>query len=161
MKQRALSCCWRWPWFLLAPLATEPLSPWRAAAPGYTWDFPRDLAVHPEFKTEWWYITGHLQPVDDPGAEPLGFQLTFFRSGLAPADSLARTTAWDPVDLVMAHAAVSDPVTGSTFSVKSSGGPPRSWAVSASLETPGWPGAGPLRAPMPCGSWTGMTAYLI
>ena len=96
----------------LAPLATEPLSPWRAAAPGYTWEFPRDLAVHPDFKTEWWYITGHLQPVDDPGAEPLGYQLTFFRSGLTPADSLANETAWDPVDLVMAHAAVSDPGTG-------------------------------------------------
>lgn len=96
----------------LEPGAVGPERLWLDAAPGYRWEFPRDLAVHPDYKTEWWYITGHLQPVDDPGAEPLGYQLTFFRSGLAHADTVANVTAWEPVDLIMGHAAVSDPATG-------------------------------------------------
>jgi len=40
------------------------------------WQFPRDYGAHPEFNTEWWYITGHL--VSDTH-ELFGFQLTFFR----------------------------------------------------------------------------------
>jgi predicted secreted hydrolase len=95
----------------------ESESVWKSAAAGYAWDFPRDLAFHPDYKTEWWYITGHLQLEDDAQAEPLGYQLTFFRSALAPRDSLANATAWDPEDLIMAHAAISDPNTGThTFS---------------------------------------------
>lgn len=86
---------------------------WRKAEPGYEWSFPRDLAAHPPYKTEWWYITGHLFREDDSEAEPLGFQLTFFRSGIAPADSSQGASAWQPVDLIMAHAAVTDPSTNS------------------------------------------------
>lgn len=82
---------------------------WRKAGPGCAWEFPRDRHLHPDFKTEWWYITGHLSPVDDPSAEPFGYQLTFFRSGLAPEDSLRSESAWEPVNLIMGHAAVSDP----------------------------------------------------
>ena len=89
--------------------ATE--ATWRRAEPGYTWSFPRDLAAHPPYKTEWWYITGYLASVDDPDSEPLGFQLTFFRSGIAPADSSQGQSAWQPEDLVMAHAALTDPAT--------------------------------------------------
>jgi predicted secreted hydrolase len=85
---------------------------WQKAAPGYAWDMARDLSLHPDYKTEWWYITGHLFAEDAPEQEPFGFQLTFFRSGLVRADTLAAVTAWDPVDLVMGHAAVSDPVAG-------------------------------------------------
>lgn len=100
----------------LAVLAAEPAS-WRQAEPGYPWQFPRDLAAHPDYKTEWWYITGHLFDQDDPGAEPFGFQLTFFRVGLQRLQPGESRSAWDARDLVMAHAAVTDPVTGShTFS---------------------------------------------
>ena len=45
------------------------------------WQFPRDYGAHPEFNTEWWYITGHL--VSDTH-ELFGFQLTFFRYKLTP-----------------------------------------------------------------------------
>ena len=69
---------------------------WRKAGPGYVWEFPRDYHLHPDFKTEWWYITGHLFPEESPDTEPFGYQLTFFRSGLAPADSLAAESAWQP-----------------------------------------------------------------
>ena len=37
---------------------------------------PRDHAAHPDFKTEWWYYTGHLQ---DKDGNRYGFELTFFR----------------------------------------------------------------------------------
>ena len=104
-KLLAISAALSW-----VALAAEP-GLWRTAQPGYVWEFPRDLAAHPEYKTEWWYITGHLAAEDDPGAEPLGFQLTFFRVGLQKQAG-EKETAWDATDLIMAHAAVTDPSTG-------------------------------------------------
>lgn len=44
--------------------------------PGRSFVFPRDHGSHPEFKIEWWYITGHLLGADD---RRFGFQGTFFR----------------------------------------------------------------------------------
>ena len=46
------------------------------ALPARTLAFPRDHGSHPELRTEWWYITGHVQAQ----GQPWGFQLTFFRS---------------------------------------------------------------------------------
>jgi len=88
---------------------------WLAAAPGYTWEFPRDDAAHPEYKTEWWYVTGNLFPEDSPADpyEALAFQLTFFRVGLVPGPVTAPASGWAAGDLVMAHAAVADPAAGS------------------------------------------------
>ena len=43
--------------------------------------FPADHGPHPEFRTEWWYYTGNLTTTD---GRRFGFQLTFFRRGLAP-----------------------------------------------------------------------------
>lgn len=91
----------------LAPAAPAP--EWRAAEPGYDWAFPRDFAAHPDYKTEWWYVTGHLDPED--GGPALGFQLTFFRIGIQQDDG-ATGSDWSARDLVMAHAAVTDPATG-------------------------------------------------
>jgi predicted secreted hydrolase len=92
---------------ILVPcVQSEPGPVWRDAAPGYEWSFPRDLSAHPEFKTEWWYVTGHLDPVES--AAPLAFQLTFFRVGLDPAQSAERRSEWEARDLVMAHAAITD-----------------------------------------------------
>ncbi len=51
----------------------------RLARPGWEFAFPRDHAAHPEFKTEWWYYTGHLN--SEQGA-PFSYQLTFFRVGV-------------------------------------------------------------------------------
>ena len=41
--------------------------------------FPADHYSHPDFKTEWWYYTGHLE--SDSGKR-YGYQVTFFRFGL-------------------------------------------------------------------------------
>ena len=50
----------------------------RLAAPPYTFRFPGDHAAHTEFRTEWWYYTGHLAA---PG-RAFGYELTFFRVAL-------------------------------------------------------------------------------
>ncbi|MEZ0389733.1 MAG: lipocalin-like domain-containing protein, partial [Verrucomicrobium sp.] len=43
--------------------------------PGRKFEFPRDHGSHPEFKIEWWYVTGHLYT---EGGRRFGFQATFF-----------------------------------------------------------------------------------
>ena len=52
---------------------------YRAALPGYHYEFPRDHFNHPEFQTEWWYYTGNLR---DTQGRRFGFELTFFRQGV-------------------------------------------------------------------------------
>ncbi len=69
--------------------------------------FPRDFGAHPEFRTEWWYATGWLQTAD---GKPLGFQLTFFRTATEQDD--ANPSRFAPKQLIIAHAALSDPSVG-------------------------------------------------
>ena len=44
-------------------------------------EFPRDHGAHPDYRLEWWYVTGNLDATD---GERFGFELTFFRFALAP-----------------------------------------------------------------------------
>jgi predicted secreted hydrolase len=69
--------------------------------------FPRDHGAHPEFRTEWWYVTGWLKTTD---GRDLGFQVTFFRSRL-PVDQ-RNPSAFSPKQILFAHAALSDPKAG-------------------------------------------------
>lgn len=69
--------------------------------------FPRDFGAHPDFRTEWWYATGWLET---PEGQPLGFQLTFFRS--ATDHDPANPSRFAPRQLIIAHAALSDPRLG-------------------------------------------------
>jgi predicted secreted hydrolase len=66
--------------------------------------FPQDRGAHPDFRTEWWYATGWLQ---QPDGKPLGFQITFFRS--ATEHDRADPSAFAPTQLIIAHAALSNP----------------------------------------------------
>lgn len=66
--------------------------------------FPQDHGSHPEFKNEWWYITGNLA---DQQGRRFGYQLTFFRLGLEHNET-RRQSAWATNHLWMAHAAVTD-----------------------------------------------------
>ncbi len=66
--------------------------------------FPRDLGSHPEFATEWWYVTGRLQ--DTASERVLGFQITFFRSRV-PSTQLLQS-AFAAKQLLFAHATVTD-----------------------------------------------------
>jgi len=52
----------------------------RALAPR-PFAFPADHGSHPDYRTEWWYYTGNLAARD---GRRFGFQLTFFRTALAP-----------------------------------------------------------------------------
>jgi len=69
-------------------------------------EFPRDHGSHPEFRTEWWYITAWTR---DSAGRDLGVQITFFRNRPGVAESGASRFA--PRQLLFAHAAVADPRT--------------------------------------------------
>ncbi|MEO8249547.1 MAG: lipocalin-like domain-containing protein [Burkholderiales bacterium] len=64
--------------------------------------FPRDHGSHPDFRTEWWYATGHATVE----GRLFGFQITFFRSRIESAQPLASKFA--AKQLLFAHAAVTD-----------------------------------------------------
>jgi len=83
---------------------------WAPVAPGYQWSFPADHWSHPEYKTEWWYVTGQLTVKDDP-ARRFGFQFTFFRVGLLPERPLL-DSAWAAGSLIMGHASITDAANG-------------------------------------------------
>ncbi len=68
--------------------------------------FPRDHGAHPDYRTEWWYMTGWL---GGPGAS-IGFQITFFRTR-TPIDP-ANPSAFAAKQLVIAHVAIADPARG-------------------------------------------------
>ncbi|HEY3569414.1 MAG TPA: lipocalin-like domain-containing protein [Thermoanaerobaculia bacterium] len=72
--------------------------------------FPADHGPHPEFRTEWWYYTGNLATAE---GRRFGFQLTFFRSALAPT-APERASAWATRQAWLAHFTVSD-VAGKRF----------------------------------------------
>ena len=81
---------------------------YRAALPGYRFEFPRDHFSHPEFRTEWWYYTGNLRTRE---GRAFGFELTFFRQAVSDngPERLSRTTSpWDVRDVYLAHFALSD-----------------------------------------------------
>lgn len=90
--------------FLLGNPGALPAQEFQAARPGRIFSFPRDHGAHPEFKTEWWYYSGHLQGEQ---GENFGYQLTFFRVGLRKPDPQARS-AWRADTVYFAHLALSD-----------------------------------------------------
>lgn len=90
--------------------------------------FPRDHGPHPDFRTEWWYWIGNLEAAD---GRRFGYQLTFFRSALAPpapnetereataaapdsGSARPGDSAWTTRQLYMAHLAFTD-VEGGIF----------------------------------------------
>jgi len=69
--------------------------------------FPRDQGSHPQFRTEWWYLTGWLKKAD--GSE-LGMQITFFRN--RPLIAEDNPSSFAPRQLLFAHAALADAKAG-------------------------------------------------
>ncbi|MQM32627.1 MAG: carotenoid 1,2-hydratase, partial [Candidatus Accumulibacter phosphatis] len=86
---------------LAAP--ARPLVAYAPVSRGVELAFPRDHGAHPDFRTEWWYVTGAL---DSPQAD-IGFQLTFFRSRPGSAEALHSPLA--ARQILFAHAALSIP----------------------------------------------------
>jgi predicted secreted hydrolase len=98
--------------FLLGPLALA--APRVLAAEGFPdvvrgreLEFPRDHGAHPQYRTEWWYVTGWL---GTGSGRDLGFQVTFFRSRPRVAEN--NPSAFAPRQLLFAHAAIADPARG-------------------------------------------------
>jgi predicted secreted hydrolase len=75
--------------------------------PGTALTFPRDHGSHPDFRTEWWYLTGWVR---DARGDDLGIQVTFFRNRPGVAEDSASRFA--PKQLLFAHAAIADPRLG-------------------------------------------------
>ncbi len=65
--------------------------------------FPRDHGSHPDFRTEWWYVTGWTT---DASGVDRGVQVTFFRNRPGLAESSG--SAFAPRELLFAHAAIAD-----------------------------------------------------
>ena len=85
--------------------------------PNHVFNFPRDHGSHPEFKIEWWYLTGHLF---DAKSQRFGFQATFFRQANSDnpkdsaqfaahtADSVTRSPTFGYDQIFLAHFALTD-----------------------------------------------------
>lgn len=85
---------------------------WSKALPGWEYQFPRDHASHPEFKSEWWYFTGNLAARD---GRRFGYELVFFRQGVRPPEA-GRENGKRPRlqtdSIKLAHFAIADPARG-------------------------------------------------
>jgi len=74
---------------------------------GRALSFPADYGSHPQFRTEWWYVTGWLETEQ---RKTLGFQITFFRT--KPDVRQDNPSSFAPRQLLVAHCAISDPKRG-------------------------------------------------
>jgi predicted secreted hydrolase len=92
---------------LLVAVVAASAAEFPAVAPGYSIELPRDEGSHPQFRTEWWYLTGLLETAN---GEPLGFQITFFRN--RPGIDEDNPSRFVARQVLFAHAAVSDPRRG-------------------------------------------------
>lgn len=81
------------------------------ARPEYQFEFPRDFGSHPEFKIEWWYVTGHLTSED---RDRYGYQATFFRLA-SDLETSSETQPNAPRDLHLAHMALVDLKSGTFY----------------------------------------------
>lgn len=75
--------------------------------------FPADHGPHPDFKTEWWYLTGNIESLD---GSRFGYQLTVFRSATAPSEAASAKldSEFATRQYYMAHVALTD-VSGNRY----------------------------------------------
>jgi len=78
-----------------------------AVVPGVALSFPSAHGSHPDYRVEWWYATGWL---DTEAGETLRFQVTFFRT--RPDLPAGNPSGFAATQLIIAHAAISDPQRG-------------------------------------------------
>ena len=82
--------------------------------PGDSVQLPRDHGAHPDYRSEWWYLTGHLK--DEQGRE-YGLQWTLFRRGISRQTMSvnsggASSNPWLSPQLWLAQFAITDLATG-------------------------------------------------
>ncbi len=78
---------------------------YQGALPNRKFSFPRDHFSHPDFRTEWWYYTGHLETSE---GKNYGYQVTFFRFGLRDRQKEGGGEPPLFTDLYLSHFALSD-----------------------------------------------------
>ena len=71
--------------------------------------FPRDHGSHDDARVEWWYVTGQLETLS---GRRLGYQLTFFRTGIEDGPKGARASSFAARDLFLAHFALTNAAAG-------------------------------------------------
>ncbi len=89
----------------------------RIPQPDAALTFPAAHGSHPDFRIEWWYLTGHLFERGEgtkPGARRFGVQATFFRLANRPGGSGETGAAFGSDPLYLAHMALTD-VAGGRF----------------------------------------------
>ena len=94
-------------WLAAIAIAAPAATPYPVVQPGIVLRFPADHGAHPQFRTEWWYVTGWLRTAS---GQDLGFQVTFFRS--RPQGNEGNPSRFTARQLMFAHAALSDAATG-------------------------------------------------
>jgi len=97
--------------------------------------FPEDHGPHPSFRTEWWYLTGHLST---GSGQRYGYQFTLFRSAMNPNDDMpdedgpdedgpdedtpggeaSDRSPWSTNQLFMAHLGLTDVEAGRFYSAE-------------------------------------------
>ena len=91
-------------------LNDEGMEAYASAIEPRAFSFPADHGPHPEYRNEWWYITGNL---DAENGRRFGFELTIFRFSLTPqtADeepNASESSAWTGKQVYIGHFAVTD-----------------------------------------------------
>ena len=97
------------PWTVSArPDATQPR--FAAVTPDTRLSFPRDHGAHPDFRIEWWYLTGWMETTLSDARASIGLQITFFR--VATGWQRDHTSRFAAQQLMFAHAAIAVPGRG-------------------------------------------------
>ncbi len=81
-----------------------------SVTPGKRLSFPRDHGAHPDFRIEWWYLTGWMDASAGEAGAPIGLQITFFR--VATGWQGDHTSRFAAQQLMFAHAAIAVPGRG-------------------------------------------------
>ena len=86
-------------------LSDDGVTGYATATEPRTFSFPADHGPHPEFRNEWWYLTGNL---DGQNGERFGYELTIFRFLLAPPVERRQASRWQSDQVYIGHFAISD-----------------------------------------------------
>ncbi len=103
---------------------------WREITGPPELDLPRDHGAHTDTRTEWWYVTGLLKDNED---RRYGFQITFFRQGLAAGEPEPGSSIFRARQIAAAHLAIADIDSGGFHHaerLRRSGGGLAGWSTS-------------------------------
>jgi len=86
-------------------LSDDGVTGYASATEPRTFRFPDDHGPHPDFRNEWWYLTGNL---DGQNGERFGYELTIFRFLLMPSVRRQQASRWRSNQVYIGHFAITD-----------------------------------------------------